>query len=263
MSSLAIALVAFACMFGGALTGLFIQRFSPTHHLRLESRDAIKVRVGLIGTMAGLVLGLLVGSAKVSFDSMKAALTQRGAKLITLDRILAQYGPEAIDVRDELRRSVATSIALLWPKENTASGGFKAVEQTRGVERVREKLQQLSPQTESQRSIQSQAIQMSTDLLQSRWLLIEQGHNSLPIPLLVILIFWLTILNIAYGLLAPRNRTVIAVSFVCSLSLSGASNWASRTWRSGELKNLERLWHTVETIFEPQSSEGAIGIFCG
>ena len=221
MSSLAIALVAFACMFGGALTGLFIQRFLPPHQ-RSESRDAIKMGVGLIGIMAGLVLGLLVGSAKSSFDSINAGLTQGGAKLITLDRILAQYGPEATDVRYELRGFVATSVASLWPKENTASGGFKAVEQTRGMEEVREKLQQLSPQTESQRWIQSQAIQMSTDLLQSRWLLIEQGHNSLPIPLLVILIFWFTILNITYGLLAPRNRTVIAVLFVCALSVSGA-----------------------------------------
>jgi hypothetical protein len=222
MSSLAIALVAFACIFGGALTGLFIQRFLPTHHLRSDSRDSIKVGVGLVSTMAGLVLGLLVGSAKISFDSMNAGLTQRGAKLITLDRILAQYGPEATDVRDELRRSVATSVALLWPKENTARSGFKAVEQTRGVEGVREKLQQLSPQTESQRSIQSQAIQMSTDLLQSSWLLIKQERNSLPRPLLVILICWLTILNITYALLAPRNRTAIALLFVCALSLSGA-----------------------------------------
>jgi hypothetical protein len=222
MSSIAIASIAFACIYGGALTGLFMQRFLPDHHLRSESKDAIKLGAGLIATMAALVLGLLVGSAKSSFDAVNAGLTEGGARVIMLDRILAHYGPETKDVRDELRRTITNSVALLWPEENAAGTGFKAVEGNNGTERVAEKLHRLSPQTESQRSIQSQALQMSNDLLQSRWLLIEQEYNSLPTPFLVILIFWLTILNLTYGLLAPRNLTVIAVMLVCALSLSGA-----------------------------------------
>ena len=222
MSSVTIALIAFACIFGGALAGLFMQGFLPEHHLRSESKDAVKLGAGLIATMAALVLGLLVGSAKSSFDTANEGLTQGAAKVIMLDRVLARYGPETRDARDELRRSVANGVALLWPKENTASAGFKAVEGATGMERVGEKLQQLSPQTELQRSIQSQALQIGTDLQQSRWLLIEQEHNSLPIPFLVILIFWLTILNITYGLLAPRNLTVVAVLLVCAVSLAGA-----------------------------------------
>ena len=116
------------------------------------------------------------------------------------DRILAHYGPEAKDARDELRRSIAKTVALLWPEENTAGTGLKAVEGSAGPEQMAEKIQRLSPQTESQRSIRSQALQMSVDLLQFRWLLVEQEHNALPTPFLVVLIFWLTILNLTYGL---------------------------------------------------------------
>ena len=216
MGSFSIALIAFACIFGGALTGLFLQGLLPEHHLRSESKDAVKLGAGLIATMAALVLGLLVGSAKSSFDTVNAGFTQGAAKVIMLDRVLAHYGPETKDARDELRRAVANGVALLWPEENTPGTGFKAAEEAVGMEGVGARIQQLSPQTELQRSIQSQALQIGADLLQSRWLLVEQEQNSLPTPFLVILIFWLTILNITYGLLAPRNLTVVAVTCSCA-----------------------------------------------
>jgi hypothetical protein len=93
------------------------------------------------------------------------------------DRILAHHGPEAKDTRDALRRTISNTVALVWPEENTAGTGLKAVEGRTKPERMAEKVQQLSPQTESQRSIQSQSLQMSGDLQQFRWLLIEPEHK--------------------------------------------------------------------------------------
>ena len=165
MISITIALIALACIYGGTLAGLFMQGFLPEHHLRAESKDAIKVGAGLIATMAALVLGLLVGSAKSSFDAMNTGITQAAAKAIMLDRILADYGPEAKDARDELRQTIAKTVASIWPEESTSGTGLQAVEGSAGPERVAEKVQQLSPQTESQRSIRSQALQMSVDPL--------------------------------------------------------------------------------------------------
>ena len=49
---------------------------------------------GLIATLAALVLGLLVTSAKNAFDSAGAELTQVSSKVILLDRALAQYGEQ-------------------------------------------------------------------------------------------------------------------------------------------------------------------------
>ena len=77
MTSITIALIAFACIYGGALAGLFMQGFLPEYHLRAESKDAIKVGAGLIATTAALVLGLLVGSAKSSFGAMNSGLSRK------------------------------------------------------------------------------------------------------------------------------------------------------------------------------------------
>ncbi len=102
-SSLTIALISLACLSGGILLGAILRAFLPEHHLRDDSKDVVKTAAALIATLAALVLGLLVSSAKSSFDTMNSGVTQAGAKIILLDRVLARYGPEAKEVRDLLR----------------------------------------------------------------------------------------------------------------------------------------------------------------
>jgi hypothetical protein len=139
-----------------------------------------------------------------------------------LDRTLAQYGPETMETRDMLRRSVTSSIELIWPEDKTGNAGLKAAEAGTRVEGIQGELRKLSPGDDSQRLLQSQALQISGELAQGRWLLIERAQSSLPTPLLVALVFWLVVLFFSFGLFAPHNPTVIAVLFVCALSVSGA-----------------------------------------
>jgi hypothetical protein len=215
-------LIAFACTLGGALLGLFIRTLLPEHHLRDESKDALKLGTGLIATLVALVLGLLVGSAKSSFDAMNTGLMELGAKVILLDRTLAQYGPETMETRDLMRRSVASSIDLLWPEDNTGKAGLKTLEAGTRMESLQGELRTLTPRNDSQRLLQSQALQISGELAQERWLLIEHSQSSLPTAFLVMLVFWLVVLFAGFGLFSPHNPTIIAVLFVCALSVSGA-----------------------------------------
>ena len=84
-------------------------------------------------------------------------------------------------------------------------------------------LLQLSPHNDAQRWLQSRALEVSGDMAESRWLLVErQGISSLPMPFLVMLVSWLVIIFFGFGLLCPRNATVVAVLLVCALSAAGA-----------------------------------------
>ena len=222
MGSMIITLIAFASMSGGALLGLLVRSRLPKHHLSEESKDVLKVAVGLIGTLVALVLGLLVSSAKSSFDSMNAGVTQSGAKVILLDRVLAHYGPETKDARDLLRRALADGIERIWPTDGAGRPDVKAIEASVGMEDVERKLRELTPQNESQRAIQSQALQITGDVLQTRWLLLAQTQQSLPVLFLMILVLWLAVLYIGFGLLAPGHATTIMSLLVCALSVSGA-----------------------------------------
>lgn len=222
MSSVSVLVITFTCIFGGALIGILLRAILPEHHLRDDSKDVIKLGAGVIATLTALVLGLLVGSAKSSFDAMNTLIMQSGAKIITLDQTLGQYGPEAKEVRNMLRNTVATAIQKAWPESYDNETGLKAVEASAGAVNLINSIRELKPTNDSQRQLQSQALQLGNDLLQSRWLLIEENQNELPTPFLVVLLCWLTILYATYGLFTPRNATVIIVLLVCAFSMSSA-----------------------------------------
>ena len=223
MSPFAISLIAFASIFGGALLGMFLRSHLPDHHLSADSQDVMKLGIGTIATMAALVLGLLISVAKGTFDTMDSELMHAASKIILLDRTMARYGPETREARDILRRAVITTIERTWPAERNAIAVEKVGQRKIGVEDVEEKLRQLSPRNSDQRWLQSRAIQISGEISEARWLLIEQvGHGSLPIPFLGLLICWLVIIFTGFGLFTSRNTTVIVVLFVCALSATSS-----------------------------------------
>jgi lipopolysaccharide export LptBFGC system permease protein LptF len=222
MNSFAIGLVSSAAIFSGALLGMRLQRLLPGHHLNKEMQDLVKVSAGTIATLTALVLGLLVSSAKSSFDTVNSGIVQASAKSILLDRALARYGPDAKAAREQLKRAVATSIQLAWPKEKTGVPAVTALEGATGSELLQDKLGELAPQNDRQRQVLAQALQLANDVGQTRWLLIEQAQSQLPLPLLVILIFWLVLLFVSFGLYAPRNATAVTVLLIgaCAISAS-------------------------------------------
>jgi Protein of unknown function (DUF4239) len=221
-SSQTIFLISAACIFGGAVLGLLLSGLLPERHLRDTSRDTVKVVTGMIATLAALVLGLLVSSAKSSFDSVDTAVTQSGAKIILLDRALANYGPETKDAREQLRNTVVAGIEMFWPQKQNEGSGLAGFERANAMEILQAKIRGLTPATDIQRQTLSQAEQLSRDMLETRWLLIAQAQRTIPKTFLVVLLFWLTMLHISFGVLAPRNATVITVLFISALSVSAA-----------------------------------------
>jgi hypothetical protein len=215
-------LISAACIFGGAVLGLLLSGLLPEGHLRDNSRDTVKVVTGMIATLAALVLGLLISSAKNSFDAVDTAITQSGAKIILLDRALASYGPETKDAREHLRSTVVAGIEMFWPGEKAEGSGLAGFERANAMEELQAKIRKLTPATDMQRQLLSQAEQFTGDILEARWLLIAQAQRALPMTLLVILLFWLTMLHISFGLLAPRNATAIIMLLISAVSVSGA-----------------------------------------
>ena len=222
MSAMAIVWIVFGCVFGGALAGMVLRRALPEHHLSQDSKDVVKLGAGLIATMAALVLSLLISSAKSSFDLMDSELVQNAARAISLDRALADYGPETKEIRDLLKRSYAARIQLLFPGDKSEGATLDSPEQVVRTENIRAKLWDLSLQNDAQRGLRSQALEISGEMSTTRWLLLLQKDKPIPMTLLIVLVSWLAIIFAAFGLFAPRNAMVVAALFVCALSVSGA-----------------------------------------
>ncbi|MGD0546167.1 MAG: hypothetical protein ABSB65_17325 [Candidatus Acidiferrales bacterium] len=216
MNSISVTWITFAFVFGGAVLGMVLRSILPNDNLNSDSKDVVKLGMGLIATMAALVLGLLIASAKGSFDTQSNELTDMSSRIVLLDRVLAHYGPETKDARDDLRSSVERSLA--W----ASTGDIAEFEPSNKGEGLYDKVQRLSPKDDAQRSMQAQAVNLVMSLGQTRWLMTEQKNNSISVSMLVILIFWLTIIFISFGLYAPRNVTVVVSLFVSAVSVSGA-----------------------------------------
>ena len=220
MSSTTISLIAFACVFGGALVGIYLHAVLPQHHLAADSKDIVKLGMGLVGTMAALVLGLLVASAKGSYDAQSAELTQMSANIALLDRALALYGPETKEQRAILRGAATRMLDQIWPKEDASASS--AAPTAAGGQILYEKIQGLAPKNDTQRSLQGQALSIAVDIGKTRYLMFAQQATSVSMPLLVVLVLWLTVIFISFGLFAPFNTTVVSSLLVSALSVSGA-----------------------------------------
>ena len=217
---MAIGWIVFALVFGSALLGMLVHRLLPEHHLSADSKDVVKLGIALIATMSALVLSLLIASAKTAFDTRSSQLVQTSSDIILLDRVLAHYGPETKEARSVLQRSVATAVDRFWPVDSTRPEAIDAG--TSPIETLFDKLEALSPPSETQRALRSRALTLAADVARVRLLLFEQLHSSIPVPFLVVLVFWLCIIFASFGLFAPRNATVVVVLGVCALSVAGA-----------------------------------------
>ena len=222
MSPLAVSAIVLACVFGGALLGLYLRTALPEHHLSEDTEGVVKVVAGLIATLAALVLGLLVASAKSSFDSINDGFRKSATRVVMLDRALAQYGPETKDLREVLKATYAARIDQLSTHDQRATLALKSADATVAAEALVHRIRALVPKDDAQRAFQAQALSLANDVIEARWSVIEYEDNTIPAPFLVIMVFWLSVMFAGFGMFAPRNAISVVVLFLGALSLAAA-----------------------------------------
>ena len=83
-------------------------------------------------------------------------------------------------------------------------------------------MDELTPSNDTQRGLKAHALQLVDQVSAARWLALLQAKGSLPTPLLVVLVAWLSIIFGTFGLFTLRNGTVVVAMVLCALSTSGA-----------------------------------------
>lgn len=222
MKPLGIGTVVFLCTLAGALIGMWLRAILPEHHLRNESQDTMRLGIGLVATLTALVLGLMTASAKSSFDGLNNAIKNMAADLIATDRVLARYGPETKEIRATLKRVIANRVEATWTGSPSQPAKLDVTEATATGEWIVDQIRALAPPNDAQRLLQSRALDQSEAVLRMRWVVLGELGTSIPWPFLIILVFWLTITFMSFGLQAPVNTTVLAVLLLCALSVAGA-----------------------------------------
>jgi hypothetical protein len=220
MNIIVIAAILFTCLVGAALLGRRVHRYLPEDHLSADSRDAVKLAMGLLATMTALVLGLLVSSAKDGYDTKRSVVIQMAAKVAFLDRLLALYGPETAEARGDLRAAVADAVRRIWPTDK--GGPAQLAPNQQAGDAVFVTIQRLSPHDDTQRALKAQLATLMVDLGQLRSLLIAQSIPSISIPMLIILVSWLVVIFFGFSLIAPPNATTTLALVASAFSVACA-----------------------------------------
>jgi hypothetical protein len=223
MNEIAISVIAAACVFAGGVGGLLLSPLLPMHHLTTETRDTVRLGMGMISILASLVLGLLTASAKGTFDSADQQLRAYAADLILLDETLRDYGTAADPIRMMLRQYTGEAVHTTWPDEAPAQA--QPLENKQAGELLDHVMQAtltLSPTIDNERWLRTQALQIAAQLIHTRWSLLVSQEGAINPVLLGIMVAWIFIIFASFGLYAPRNTTVVAAFFLCAMAI-GAS----------------------------------------
>jgi hypothetical protein len=215
-SPITISIVVLACVFGGGLLGIFIHPYLPGEYLDPDTKEAVRLGMALVATTVAVALGLLIAAAKGFYDTQSSEVTQLAAGVGLLDKILKQYGPESKAIRDLLRSSIAEMVDVTWGRNSSDEARFTLSEAS---EVFLVKIPELSPQNERQRLLQSEALSATLRMAQVRSLMIAQKASSVPMPLLIVLVFWLALLFMSFGLFVRPNSVVMVSLFASALAV--------------------------------------------
>jgi hypothetical protein len=217
----AIAVATFLCIAASTWAGGKIREITPVEHLTPDTREIVIAGLGLVSTLAAVVLGLLIDSSKGSFDAINNDIKQLATKVIVLDGMLAQYGPSAAEARTLLKGTVAGKVAAVWPDQVKGGANPATNASVRDLYvSFADHIQRLAAATEEQRNAKMRLQQLAVELAQTYVLMQEERHESVMYPVVGVLLLWLAAIFAGFGLIAPSNHTVRRVLMLCAVSVA-------------------------------------------
>jgi hypothetical protein len=221
MNSVPISVVIITILFASAMVTMFAARFLPDHHLSPETKSVVSVSVAVVGTLSALVVGLLISTANSSFTAKAREISGISANVISLDRLLRRYGPEAEGSRVLLSHYAIAKLQDLFPEDSNQAPYTENIATVTILEQLQDNILALTPANDTQRWLQAQSLQLTTAIMAVRWQL-AQENASTPRLLLLLVLFWFVIIFASFGLFSPRNITAIVAILLCSVGVGSA-----------------------------------------
>jgi hypothetical protein len=234
MAEVGSALLVFALLLMATGVGVWVRPLLPEEHKAHETVQLIQLVIGMLVTFAALVLGLMTASAKSSFDTASNDLRTYAADLIEFDTTLRDFGSDTDEARRLLRQYTAAAIASTWPQETPPSGDYPknlGPQDSQRLENVRlgdmltdvgRQLRQLRTRDSLEQRALEDALTQYRRVVDARWKLIEEAHSSISQPFFKTLTFWLGVIFLSFGLIAPRNALALVTISLGAVSIASA-----------------------------------------
>jgi hypothetical protein len=207
--------VAFLCLIGAASAGAFSNVRLPSKYLQEDTIEIVTIVVNIFVVMTSLAIGLMLTSAKTTFETNDRNVHALATEIILLDRTLRTLGPEADEARRHLVEYAQTALneANLLEADPYAEGSLDAAGTS---------LRAIKASDDQRLALWNDARRIYRQVLRERWVLVDAAGGTIPAPLIVMLILWLAAAFVGLGYRAPRNAVVTTTFVVAALLLSGA-----------------------------------------
>jgi hypothetical protein len=215
-------LVTLAATLGGAVLGTLLRRWLPVSLLNTETRDVVRLGVGLLATLSAVAISLMIASAKTSYDTQDAHFRQFSANVILTDQLLAQYGPEGAGVRKLMREAVPAALDRIWAEKAIGASQYNAFTPSSAAEQVYDAIEKLAPVSDVQRLLKPRIEQASGDIARARLLMFADVDTPIQRPFLLILVFWLTVIFVSFSLFIDPGPVIAVALVVFALSIASA-----------------------------------------
>ena len=235
MSEIGSAVLVFVLLLIATGLGVGVRPLLPEEHKAHETVQLVQLVIGMLVTFAALVLGLMTASAKTSFDTASNDMRTYAAELIEFDTTLRELGGAGDQARRLLRQYTAAAIASTWPQEPAPSGDYprdlSGPDNPQKLESVRlgdmltavgRELRQLRTQDSLQQRALDDALTQYRRVIDARWKIIEEAHSSISQPFFKTLTFWLGVIFLSFGLIAPRNALALVTISLGAVSIASA-----------------------------------------
>jgi len=220
MSTALTAAIVSACLLAAVWIGAQLRRFLPAHHLNPDSKDTVRLAMGLVATMSALLLGLLVSSAKTSYDTTRTQVMQKAAKFALLERVLVMYGPSTAAVRGQLHALVEEATRQMWPDAVALPASAKPNPEIGNA--FYAALLRLEARDDMERTLKAQAVSLTVELGQLHSLMLAESATAISKPMLIVVVIWLVMIFFSFSLIAPANATANFALIASALCVAGA-----------------------------------------
>jgi hypothetical protein len=220
MNSITVTSIVFLSILASGLVGMALRRAIPADRLGSGEKEVARLVTGLMTTMTAIVLGMLVSSAKASYDARTNEVAEISSQVVTIDRLLSKYGTETAGVRGQFRLLVEASVNRIWPAQAPVHVELKPRDEG---EILVDELGLLAPKSAAQAEVKSKILHMIVELRQTQWLLfLKSQQSAIPIPLLLVVVTWVALIYLSFGVFTQPSSTIIVTLAVGALAVSTA-----------------------------------------
>lgn len=220
MQSVWIAAATFACLLAASLLMMHWYPRLSSRHRDEDTNTVIRLVANIFVVMTSLVFGLMINSAKNTYESIDASFHAYATDLIIFDRTLRTYGESAQQTRGLLVTYLERAIAN--PYRGDEALQHRKSQAAQYLDDIGKSLARVRPADRFHETLMLDIRQQYHGLIEQRWRIVEQSEGAIPGPLIGMLIAWMTLIFATFGYRAPRNPMVIGMFTVSALLIAAS-----------------------------------------